>query len=131
MSCEYCPPKSRTTTSSTARGACTSVAFSSTTCGAARDAVTRASVTTGSSSCECRLGLGLRVRGGGRPARPHPDLLRALELLALGLQRRRDHQLRAVELRDVAVTARRHRGPQPAHEIERAVVLVGRAGEDL
>src|SRR3954449_7694523 len=153
MSWEYCPPKSRTTTSSTARGARTSVAFSSTTCGAARDAVTSASVTAprdrgGPRSAACgqprrwlpgssrprrlRLGvLGLRVRCGGRATRAHPDLLRALQLLALGLQRRRDHQLRAVELRDVAVAARRHRRPQAAHEVERAVVLVGRTGEDL
>src|SRR3954451_20055856 len=155
MSCEYCPPKSRTTTSSTARGAWTSVAFSSTTCGAASDAVTIASLMSPSAcggprspACgprgagsrgrssgeERRLRLGLvvlRVRRGGRAARAHPDLLGALQLLALGLERRGDHELRAVELRDVAVAARRHRGPQPAHEVERAVVLVGRAGEDL
>src|SRR5436190_4539375 len=153
MSWEYCPPKSRTTTSSTARGARTSVAFSSTTCGAARDAVTTASVIAprgrgGPRSAACgqprrwfpgssrerrlRLGvLGLRVRRRGRAARAHADLLCALQLLALGLQRRGDHQLRTVELRDVAVAGRRHRGPQAAHDVERAVVLVGGAGEDL
>ena len=47
---------------------------------------------------------------GGRDARcPHPDALLALEMLAFGLQRRRDHQLRAVELGDVPVSARGHR----------------------
>src|SRR3954451_12039840 len=72
---------------------------------------------------------GRRVRLGA--VGPHPHVLLALELLALGLQRRGDHELRAVELRDVPVAAGRHRGAQPAHEVERAVVLVRWADEDL
>ena len=43
---------------------------------------------------------------------PIADLLVALEVLALGLQRGCDHQLGAVELRDVLVAARRHRRAQ-------------------
>src|SRR2546423_70609 len=149
MSCEYWPPKSRTTTSSTARGPSTSVAASSTTWVDALLAVTsslmpppgyggpRSSACgapgAGSRGRSClgeRL-LALGVRRGGRAARAHPDPLRALQLLALGLQRRSDHQLGPVELRDVAVAARGHRRPQPAHEVERPVVLVRGADEDL
>ena len=43
----------------------------------------------------------------------------------------RDHQLRPVELGDVLVAAGRHRGAQAAHQVERAVVLVRGAGDDL
>src|ERR687887_141154 len=57
-------------------------------------------------------------------ARAHADRLVALQGLALGLQRGRDHQLGAVELRDVLVAARGHRRAQAAHEVEAAVVLV-------
>ena len=71
-------------------------------------------------------GCGLRVAAGA-----HADRLVALERLALGLQRRGDHQLGPVELRDVLVAAGRHRGPQAAHQVERAVVLAGRARDDL
>ena len=67
---------------------------------------------------------------GGLAVRAHADRLLALELLALGLQRRRDHHLGAVERGDVLVAAGRHRGPQRAHQVEGAVVLAGpgRAG---
>ena len=71
-------------------------------------------------------GCGLRVAAGA-----HADRLVALERLALGLQRRGDHQLGPVELGDVLVAAGRHRGPQAAHQVERAVVLAGRARDDL
>src|SRR3954469_10897669 len=110
ISCEYCPPKSRTTTSSTAGGASTSVVFSSTTSGAAFEAVTRPA-----SNALCLRELALGVRRRGRAARAHAHLLRALEVLALRLQRRRDHQLRPVELGDVLVARRGHRGAQAAH----------------
>ena len=43
----------------------------------------------------------------------------------------RDHQLRAVELGDVLVAARRHRGAQAAHQVERAVVLARGTADDL
>src|SRR4051795_1498895 len=140
MSCEYCPPKSRTTTSSTADGARTSVVFSGTTSGAALAAVTRPASNSvvlavghvrhrgsrgpaqgcaasegvplarrgptraagrhraASGTCVIRGGGHLRLRQlalgvarGRGPARAHPDALRALEVLALRLQRRRDH----------------------------------------
>jgi len=71
-------------------------------------------------------GRGLRGRLGA-----HADRLVALELLALRLQRRGDHHLGAVEGRDVLVAAGRHRGPQAAHQVEGAVVLVGGAEQDL
>src|ERR1700722_2598349 len=61
----------------------------------------------------------------------HPHALVALERLALGLERRRDHDLGAVELREVLVTAGRHRRPQATEQVERAVVLARRADEDL
>ena len=72
-----------------------------------------------------------RASRGRRAARAHAHALRALQLLALGLQRRGDHQLGPVELGDVLVAARRHRGAQAAHEVERAVVLAGGPDEDL
>src|SRR4051812_37520227 len=71
------------------------------------------------------------VRRNRRAARAHAHRLRGLQLLALGLQRRGDHQLGPVELRDVLVAAGRHRRAQAAHEVERAVVLAGGADEDL
>src|SRR5919106_5259475 len=61
----------------------------------------------------------------------HPDVLVALQLLALGLQRGGHHQLGPVELRDVLVAAGGHRRAQAAHEVERAVVLARGAGDDL
>src|SRR5215217_3422855 len=111
ISCEYWPPKSRTSTSSCATAR--SSASSSTGCSAA----------TG-----CRSICDKRHRSA---ARRHADRLLALELLALRLQRRRDHQLGPVELRDVLVAARRHRRLQRAHEVERAVVLARGTGDDL
>ena len=72
-----------------------------------------------------------RRRRLGRRLGAHADRLVALELLALGLQRRGHHDLGAVEGRDVLVAAGGHRGAQAAHEVERAVVLVGGAEQDL
>src|ERR1700751_4510498 len=60
----------------------------------------------------------------------HPDALVALERLALGLERGRDHDLRAVELGEVLVAARRHRRAQAAEQVERAVVLARGPDED-
>src|SRR5450759_2005700 len=56
----------------------------------------------------------------------HPDALRVLQHLALGLQRRSDHDLGLLERLQVLVSAGRHRGAQAAAEVEGAVVLVGR-----
>src|SRR6185437_4799880 len=61
----------------------------------------------------------------------HAHALLALKLLALGLERGRDQQLGAVELGNVAVSARRHRRTQRAHQVEGAVVLAGRTPDDF
>src|SRR5919199_2649902 len=101
--------------------------------------MTTSSVATGGSTSAASgaaTGAGAAPRSvideyGGLPVGAHPDLLVALELLALGLQRGSHHELRPVELGDVLVTAGRHRGPQRAHEVERSVVLACRPDEDL
>src|SRR4051795_9155809 len=113
ISCEYCPPKSRTSTSSCATPRSTA------------SASTGWSATTGPALSGEAVGARVSVcdKRHRSAARRHADLLLALELLALRLQRRGDHQLGPVELRDVLVAAGGHRGLQRAHEIERAVVL--------
>ena len=60
-----------------------------------------------------------------------PTPLRPLERLALGLQCRRHHDLGLLELLQRLVAARGHRGPQRAEQVHAAVVLVGRADQDL
>src|SRR3954453_1828253 len=75
-----------------------------------------------------RLGRGCRDCGAGGA---HADRLVPLKLLALRLERRRDHDLSAMERGDVLVTAGGHRRAQRTHQVERAVVLVGRAEKDL
>src|SRR4030095_5386622 len=62
---------------------------------------------------------------------PHPDALAALERLALGLQRRRHHDLGLLELLECLVAGGGHRRAQRTEQIERAVVLVRGADEDL
>src|SRR6185312_12717921 len=116
ISCEYWPPKSRTSTSSCATAR--SSASSSTGWSAA---------TAEPGPCDTRSSWTVSVcdKRHRSAARRHADLLLALELLALRLQRRGDHQLGPVELRDVLVAAGGHRGLQRAHEVERAVVLAG------
>src|ERR1700736_5918731 len=117
ISCEYCPPKSSTTTSSVAaRGAGVSTA---------------AVETLRLSGSRSGAALAADTARRGFAAGAHPDTLLTLEMLALGLQRRRDRQLGPVELRDVAVAAGRHRGPQGAHQVEGAVVLSRRPLDDL
>src|SRR5690242_5960425 len=57
---------------------------------------------------------------GGRPARrsaAHPDALRPLQGLALGLQRRCHHHLGLLEFPHARVAARRHRRAQGAEEV--------------
>src|SRR5687767_11817165 len=61
------------------------------------------------------------VRDGSLAVRPHANRLRALELLALGLERRRDHHLGPLEVANVLVAARGHRGPKRSHQVEGAV----------
>src|ERR687888_1208143 len=117
ISCEYWPPKSSTSTSS---------------CASARSS---ASSSTGWSATTPepwpRVSRSVCDKRHRSAARRHADLLLALELLALRLQRRGDHQLGPVELRDVLIAAGGHRGPQRAHQVERAVVLARRPGDDL
>src|SRR5438477_3730312 len=112
ISCEYCPPKSRTRTSSVATGR---------------------SSTTAADEVVARLLIQLAHRRGnlGLAVRAHAHMLLALKLLALTLKRGGDHHLCAVERRNVLVAARRHRGPERAEQVEAAVVLVRRAEEDL
>src|ERR1700692_104949 len=61
----------------------------------------------------------------------HPDALRPLEALALGLQGGGDHDLGLLELLHRLVTARGHGGPEGAEQVEPAIVLVGGAHQDL
>src|SRR2546426_9897839 len=61
----------------------------------------------------------------------HSHAMRPLEGLALGLKGGGDHDLGLLELLDGLVAARRHRGAQGAEQVEAAVVLVGRADENL
>src|SRR5918992_1151263 len=122
ISCEYWPPKSSTSTSScaTARSSASSSTGWSATTPDPCPRVTRSSAA-----------VSVRDKRDRPARRRHADVLLALELLALGLERRGDHQLGPVELRDVLIAAGGHRGPQRAHEVERAVVLARGAGDDL
>src|SRR5438477_956198 len=61
----------------------------------------------------------------------HPHALGPLVGLALGLDGRRDHELRLLELPDVRVAGRCHGHPEAPEQVQRAVVLVGRADQDL
>src|SRR5215217_3282563 len=123
ISCEYWPPKSSTRTSSCATAR--SSASSSTGCSATTPEPWPADKRSS------RVSVSVRDKRHRSAARGHADRLLALQLLALRLQRRRDHQLGPIELGDVLVAAGRHRGPQRAHQIECAVVLARGAGDDL
>src|SRR3954463_12209205 len=61
----------------------------------------------------------------------HADALRALQRLALGLQRRRDHHLGLLELLHRLVAGGGHRGAERTEQVERAVVVVRGPDEDL
>src|SRR5918994_450494 len=63
--------------------------------------------------------------------RAHPHALRRLVRLPLGPDRRRDHELRLLELLDRGVARRGHRRREGAEQVERPVFLVRRSGEDL
>src|SRR3954453_17775303 len=117
ISCEYWPPKSRTRTSSWA-GSGAGARISPPTPEAA---VARPSV----------IADGYRLGDDGAAVPAHPHRLLVLEPLALGLERRRDHHLGPLEVADVLVAGRRHRGAKGADQVEGAVVLVGRAEQDL
>src|SRR5215210_3120709 len=72
-----------------------------------------------------------RGRSGVTPSVPHAHALRALVALALGLDRRGDHELGLLELLHVGVARRGHRRREGPEQVERAVVLVGGTDEDL
>src|SRR5213593_2924101 len=94
MSWEYCPPKSRTSTSSV-------------------------------------IADGNPLSDRGATVGAHAHRLLALQLLALGLDRRGDHHLGALEIADVLVPTGGHRGAERAHQVEGAVVLLRGPEEDL
>src|SRR4051794_4206871 len=95
ISCEDLPPQSSTPTSSAATGA-TAALLRCSASGAATSVI---------------------YEGGYLPVRrAHADALVALQRLALRLQRRRDDDLCAVELREVLVPAGGHRGAQAAEQ---------------
>src|SRR5512142_1484450 len=60
----------------------------------------------------------------GRVLVPHADALRALQVLALGLQRGSDHDFGLLELLDGLVAAGGHRGAQRPEQVHASVVLV-------
>src|SRR6266851_2423635 len=64
-------------------------------------------------------------------ALPHAHVLRLLERLALGRDRRSDDHLHVLELGDVVRAADAERRPKGAREILAAVVDAGRAEQDL
>src|SRR3954470_16923332 len=129
ISCEYWPPKSSTRTSSERVAAAPA---------AGGRGVVRASATRSLLPDERRRGHAAAVvgdrlhrHGSGRGGGAHADRLIALELLALRLERRRDHDLGAVERGDVLVAAGGHGRAQRPHQVERAVVLVSGPKQDL
>src|SRR5919198_5672867 len=129
MSCEYWPPKSRTSASSCAvPGAWTSAASDET----ASVPVTPLAAVGVAGTAAPSVIRNRYSRGNGRsPVGAHAHRLLALELLALGLEGRSDHHLGALEVADVLVAAGRHGGPEGADEVECAVVLLGGTEEDL
>src|SRR5918992_6233891 len=159
ISCEYCPPKSSTRTSSCPAWPSTAADLRPAASSVARVPSTRRSLRpcrTWSSLVESRRSIAdeRRVGGGGddvvgrgrgaavhhaarsggglgRRNRSHAYGLVALELLALGLERGGHHHLGAVEGRDVLVAAGGHGGAQAPHQVEGPVVLVGGSQQNL
>src|SRR6266850_2113608 len=68
---------------------------------------------------------------GASPLPRAPQLLRLLEDLALGLDRRRDDELGLLQLADALRAYRAHAGPDGAHQVQRAVLGEGRPEQDL
>src|SRR5215218_259787 len=129
ISCEYCPPKSRTNTSSWAvSGARTSMASPET---VSVPVTPLAAVGVAGTAAPSVIADCYSRRHSSPAVGAHAHGLLALELLALGLERRRDHHLGALEVADVLIAAGGHRGTQRADQAERAVVFVGGAVEDL
>src|SRR6478752_7229772 len=129
ISCEYWPPKSRTTTSSRAVSGGRSSTVSSETVSV--PVTPLAAVGVAGTAAGSVIAYGYPGGHRGPPVGAHAHGLLALELLALGLERRRDHHLGALEVADVLVSAGRHRGLERTDEVEGAVVLLGGAEHDL
>src|SRR5919204_553997 len=117
MSCEYCPPKSKTTTPSRGTGGARPGRRERGVLGtrATEDAAWRCLCPRASASV---IRDGYRLGDRGATVRAHPDRLLALELLPLGLEGRRHHHLRALEVADVLVAAGRHRRPERPEQVE-------------
>src|SRR5215216_259299 len=129
ISCEYCPPKSRTNTSSWAvSGARTSMASPET---VSVPVTPLAAVGVAGTAAPSVIADCYSRRHSSPAVGAHAHGLLALELLALGLERRRDHHLGALEVADVLIAAGGHGRPQRADQVERAVVLLRRPEEDL
>src|SRR4051794_145112 len=128
INCEYWPPKSRTRTSSTAPPAGGDDREDSPDRESPRSETGPAGRST---SAPLVIRYGDSRSHSGPPVRAHPHRLLVLQLLPLAHQRRRDHHLGPLEGADVLVAAGGHRGFQRPHQVEGAVVLLGRAEEDL
>src|ERR1019366_2474916 len=76
----------------------------------------------------CRSELGRWTPGWSAT---HPHTLGPLEGFPLGLEGGGDHDLGLLEFLDRLVPAGGHGGPERAEQVHPAVVLVGRAEEDL
>src|SRR6478672_207996 len=120
ISCEYWPPKSRTSTSSRAVSGGRSSTVSSETVSV--PVTPLAAVGVAGTAAGSVIAYGYPGGHRGPPVGAHAHGLLALELLALGLERRRDHHLGALEVADVLVSAGRHRGLERTDEVEGAVV---------
>ena len=77
--------------------------------------------------------FGGRLRRGQRDdvAQPMPIFWACWSDLALGLDRRREHDLGLLEVVDRLVATGRHRRPERAHQVQRPVVLARGADDDL
>src|SRR3954454_19225346 len=131
ISWEYWPPKSRTSTSSERVAAAPAAGGR----GVVSASATRRLLPDERRRSHAAAVVDDRVRArrsrGGRARGAHADRLVPLELLALRLERRRDHDLRAVERGDVLVAARGHRRAERPHQVEGPVVLVRGTEQDL
>src|SRR5215218_2670904 len=129
ISCEYCPPKSSTRTSSWAvSGGRTSTVSEET---VSVPVTPLAAVGVAGTVAPSVIAYCYSGRHRGSPVGPHAHGLLPLELLALGLKRGRDHHLGPLEVADVLIPAGRHGGLERADEVEGAVVLLSRTHQDL
>src|SRR5215213_2633153 len=133
----YWPPKSRTSTSSSvaSRPAGPVTAGDPPSLPVAKASSGMVPPTVPPAGEAASEGLVIRYGNSGRDSRtavrPHSDRLLILQLLALAHQGGSDHHLGPLEGADVLVAAGSHRGFQRPHQVEGAVVLLGRAEKDL